>query len=85
VDQRWLDSLIADAELAADASLRLTNTTQPSLLNAISSARAMAGASVGDTDREIAYRTLQTELPEALRRIEPVTLFDLQRSWVINR
>ena len=85
MDQRWLDSLIADAELVADASLRLTNTTQPSLLNAISSARVMAGTAVGDADRETAYRSLQTELPEALHRIEPVTLFDLQRSWIMNR
>ena len=81
MDPKWLISLIADAELVADASLRLKNTTQSSLLSAISSARL----ATDDAAREIAYRTLQTSLPEALREIAPVTIFELQQSWVLHQ
>ena len=81
MEQVWLDQLISDAERVADAAVRLNNMRVDALLARISEARHAQDAAA----REAAYNALLSEMPPVLRALDPITLDDLQTSWVMHR
>jgi hypothetical protein len=81
MDQEWIDQLIADAELVADAAIRLTKAPVDKLLQCMSDARNAAD----NVSRDRSYRALQLALSPILQALDPITMSELQESWIMHR